>query len=211
MTAKSHGLEEEANAILAAAGKTEADIELPEDTFSSDVKPAIQSARTLQDPNWPLLTVSKSYFEGVFAASNNNDRNNSKASAPAFNYDEGIDNIEEAGGDWGADDDDDILGISSKRDIHVDQNLLNGAGSDNENEDGGGWDDDDDIRADIDAEISNVAAKETAEFVAPTSGVDETALWVKNSPLAADHISAGSFETAMQVINLDMLFNMNVY
>lgn len=30
-------------------------------------------------------------------------------------------------------------------------------------------------------------------------GVDETELWVRNSPLAADHVAAGSFETAMQV------------
>ena len=32
-----------------------------------------------------------------------------------------------------------------------------------------------------------------------TSGPNETELWVRNSPLAVDHVSAGSFETAMQV------------
>jgi coatomer protein complex subunit alpha (xenin) len=202
LTAKSHGLIDEANAILAAAGKTEEDIELPENvSTTADIKPIIHTANTLQDPNWPLLTVSKSFFEGEFAANNNNEKNakNSVSSAPAFTYDEGIDNIEEAGGDWGADDDVDVLDITSNKQngINVDNHLINGDVSDNE--ESGGWDDDDDIRADIDAEISNVAAKETAEFVAPTVGVDETTLWVQNSPLAADHISAGSFETAMQV------------
>lgn len=32
-----------------------------------------------------------------------------------------------------------------------------------------------------------------------TPGPSETELWVRNSPLAADHVAAGSFETAMQV------------
>jgi hypothetical protein len=32
-----------------------------------------------------------------------------------------------------------------------------------------------------------------------TPGVSETALWVRNSPFAGDHVAAGSFETAMQV------------
>lgn len=32
-----------------------------------------------------------------------------------------------------------------------------------------------------------------------TEGVSELELWVRNSPFAADHVAAGSFETAMQV------------
>lgn len=34
---------------------------------------------------------------------------------------------------------------------------------------------------------------------AATEGVSELELWVRNSPFAADHVAAGSFETAMQV------------
>lgn len=30
-------------------------------------------------------------------------------------------------------------------------------------------------------------------------GVSETELWTRNSPFAADHVAAGSFDTAMQV------------
>lgn len=96
----------------------------------------------------------------------------------------------------GNEENDDVFGTSTKtKEISLDQDdVFNGS-----DDEGGGWDDDVDIRADIDAEISNVAAKETAGFVAPESGLPETALWVKTSPLAADHIAAGSFETAMQV------------
>ena len=32
-------------------------------------------------------------------------------------------------------------------------------------------------------------------------GVAETDLWVRNSPFAADHVAAGAFESAMQLLN----------
>ncbi|KAH8829364.1 coatomer subunit alpha-2 [Flagelloscypha sp. PMI_526] len=38
-----------------------------------------------------------------------------------------------------------------------------------------------------------------ADGAAP--GVPETELWVRNSPLAADHVAAGNFESAMQLLN----------
>lgn len=203
LTAKSHGLEEEANLILAAAGKSQlTGIELPDNLCTTtNTQPMLKSASTSTKINWPLLTVSKSYFENVFDKGTGiikhekNDKNNS---APAFVYDEGIDNIEIAGGDWGADDD--LLDITSKhRVIHIsDEGVINGDGSDKDSE-GGGWDDDDDIHAAINTEMSNAVAKESAGFVVPSVGVSETTLWVKNSPLASDHISAGSFETAMHV------------
>lgn len=203
MTAKTHGLTEQAEAILAAAGKTEADIELPEmpDQLPSTPKPVIQ----LEDPNWPLLTVSKSFFEGAFVQQQQQQQSQTPGApitAPSFNYDDQIDNIEEAGGDWGDDDD---LGIASSSKPALDNDLL-GTPNDNEFEDDdlngdGGWDDDDDIKAELDAEMGHVAAKETAEFVAPAEGVNENAVWAQNSGVAADHIAAGSFETAMQILN----------
>lgn len=203
MTAKTHGLTEQAEAILAAAGKTEADIELPEmpDQLPSTPKPVTQ----LEDPNWPLLTVSKSFFEGAFVQQQQQQQSQKPGapiSAPSFNYDDQIDNIEEAGGDWGDDDD---LGIASSSKPALDNDLL-GTPNDNEFEDDdlngdGGWDDDDDIKAELDAEMGHVAAKETAEFVAPAEGVNENAVWAQNSGVAADHIAAGSFETAMQILN----------
>jgi coatomer protein complex subunit alpha (xenin) len=35
----------------------------------------------------------------------------------------------------------------------------------------------------------------------PEVGVSDAEYWIRNSPLAADHIAAGSFETAMQLLN----------
>ncbi|KAI7900947.1 coatomer protein alpha subunit [Cokeromyces recurvatus] len=188
MTAKTHGLEEEAEAILAAAGKTADEIQLPEveDRLPPTPKPVIES---LEDPNWPLLTVSKSFFEGAFVK---------QQGTPAFTFDDQIDNIEEAGGAW---EDDDIGFGGNKND---DVLISTTTEFDKEEEDDmneGGWDDDDDIKAELDAEMGHVAAKEMAEYVFPDEGVNETTIWSQNSKIAADHIAAGSFETAMQILN----------
>ncbi|KAI9497530.1 coatomer protein alpha subunit [Zychaea mexicana] len=197
LTAKSRGLTEEAEAILAAAGKTESDISLPVTPadLPSPPKPVVQ----LEDPNWPLLTVSKSFFEGAFAKEQNGAVNS--VAAPSFSYDEG--DIEEAGGAWGDDDNDDFgITSTSKQDDGNDLLDLNGrADGLDDGEEGGGWDLDDDIKADLDAEISQAAAQATAEFVAPTPGTNESNIWTQNSPLAADHIASGSYESAMQALN----------
>lgn len=202
MTAKSHGLTEKAEAILAAAGKTEADIELPEvpEQLATPAKPVT----SLEDPNWPLLTVSKSFFEGAFNKQQEQQQKGVSLTAPSFSFDDQIDNIEEAAGDWGDDDD---LGFSSKQ-ANTDRDILGAStrGDEfNDDEDDlnsdGGWDDDGDIKAELDAEMGNVAAKETAEFVTPSEGVSENALWAQNSNIAADHIAAGNFDSAMQILN----------
>lgn len=179
---------------MEAAGKTEEDVQLP--SPGEQVTGLPEPKAKLDDPNWPLLTVSKSFFEGAFAAERNGA--NPIAAPPAFSYDDQIDNIEEAGGDWGADEDD-TFGISTKP--AEDDLLGNEQETNEENEEGGGWDMDDDIKADLDAEISQAAAQETASFVAPTPGTNESTVWTQNSPLAADHIAAGSFESAMQTLN----------
>lgn len=57
---------------------------------------------------------------------------------------------------------------------------------------GGGWDMGDEGEAE---DLGLVAAE------IPVEGVSDAEYWVRNSPLAADHIAAGSFETAMQLLN----------
>jgi coatomer protein complex subunit alpha (xenin) len=61
--------------------------------------------------------------------------------------------------------------------------------------DGEGWDLDEGVGAE-DTEQAGDVADSTAGAAA---GVSETELWTRNSPFAADHVAAGSFETAMQV------------
>jgi coatomer protein complex subunit alpha (xenin) len=64
----------------------------------------------------------------------------------------------------------------------------------------GGWELDADGGEFQSAEGEQTAPDEEEELGAGASpGPSETELWVRNSPLAVDHVAAGSFETAMQV------------
>jgi coatomer subunit alpha len=64
-----------------------------------------------------------------------------------------------------------------------------------DDEDAAGWDMGDDIVPEVESDFVNV---DSAEAGAGSSEVD---LWTRNSPLAADHVAGGSFETAMQLLN----------
>ncbi|KAG5518110.1 hypothetical protein PMAC_003296 [Pneumocystis sp. 'macacae'] len=60
-----------------------------------------------------------------------------------------------------------------------------------------GWNIDDDI-------VINTETQSDEDFEIETdisTGIKETDLWIRNSPLAADHIAAGSFQSAMQLLN----------
>ncbi|GAB1317222.1 Coatomer subunit alpha [Madurella fahalii] len=65
-----------------------------------------------------------------------------------------------------------------------------------EDEDAAGWDMGEDIVAEVEEGFVNV---ESAD--AGGAGSSEADLWARNSPLAADHVAGGSFDTAMQLLN----------
>ena len=62
-------------------------------------------------------------------------------------------------------------------------------------EDASGWDMGDDVNVEEDVEFVNVESPEAGP------GSSEADLWARNSPLAADHVAAGSFDSAMQLLN----------
>jgi coatomer protein complex subunit alpha (xenin) len=64
-----------------------------------------------------------------------------------------------------------------------------------EEEDVAGWDIGDEVNVEEDNDFVNV------ERVDAGAGSSEADLWARNSPLAADHVAAGSFDTAMQLLN----------
>jgi len=72
-----------------------------------------------------------------------------------------------------------------------------------EEETGDGWDIGEDIvpnTAGADADFVNVDNPDApASAGSPSSS--EAEMWARNSPLAADHVAAGSFDTAMQLLN----------
>jgi coatomer protein complex subunit alpha (xenin) len=62
-------------------------------------------------------------------------------------------------------------------------------------EDAAGWDmGDDDLNLE---QVGELAVETDGAGV----GMSEAELWARNSPIAADHVAAGSFETAMQLLN----------
>jgi coatomer subunit alpha len=62
-------------------------------------------------------------------------------------------------------------------------------------DDAAGWDMGDDIIPEVESEFVNVDSTDGGV------GSSEAELWARNSPLAADHVAGGSFESAMQLLN----------
>lgn len=75
--------------------------------------------------------------------------------------------------------------------------------ADDDEEAGDGWDMGDDIAIDAAAADSDFVNVDNPDAVAQAvgPGSSEADIWSRNSPLAADHVAAGSFDTAMQLLN----------
>ena len=70
-----------------------------------------------------------------------------------------------------------------------------GVDEDEDEGDAEGWDMGEDVDAEAESDFVNVEASEAG------AGSSEADSWARNSPIAADHVAAGSFETAMQLLN----------
>jgi len=192
LTAATHGLTDEAEKL-----KTE---------LESKEQPIPQvdpNARLLAPPppirqlteNWPLLTISKGPFDASLIAPAGTKAagatKSTKAAAAAFAVTE---DAEEAGDAWGGDDL--MLNEDGTLDINDDEVL-----GDNEEEEGeGGWDVDDDLALPADIDVK-VPEGEENFFTPPTRGHPPTFHWPNNSRLVADHVSAGSFESAVRLLS----------
>lgn len=82
-------------------------------------------------------------------------------------------------------------------DAEDDATAKNGALAEGEDdEDAAGWDMGDDIVPEVEGDFVNVESTD-----AGGAGSSEADLWARNSPLAADHVAGGSFESAMNLLN----------
>ena len=168
LTAKSHGLEEQAQTILEAAGKTENDIESIRP--GKLIQPPLPLIR--QSSNWPLLDIPTVSFFGK-----NISTITDTPLAAAMNV---RGNEIDIGGDW----DTELV-----EGVHV------AAADDIEGEEvEAAWGIDE-------VEIEGIPNVGDDDYVPLAAGTSEYELWSNNSPVAADHIAAGSFESAMQLLN----------
>ncbi|KAL3836986.1 hypothetical protein ACJMK2_022379 [Sinanodonta woodiana] len=184
LTAATNGLEEEATEMRDSFNENEKIPDLyPNAQLLQPPVPIMQ-----QETNWPLLTISKGFFEGAMAA-------RGKQSALAAVEDIAGDG---AGGGWGDDanliiDEDGELGGAGL-----------GLGEAVVVEEGGGWEvGDDDLELPLDIEIGStpIATGEEGYFVPPNKGTSQAQVWCNNSQLPVDHVLAGSFETAMRLLH----------
>jgi coatomer protein complex subunit alpha (xenin) len=200
LTAVTHGLNEQAQTI-AAALRAEDD-HLPSATPDSRV--LIPPEATCDDQgNWPLLTISRGFFDNAPPGTTGT----AAAAAAALAAVENIDTAA-AGEAWGEDELDlDEDGVAKPKAVKkpAAQDGGGGGGGGDE-EEGAGWgaDDDLDLGLDIEAAAGEGAGAEGADgagfFVAPTRGVAQSQIWVNNSTLVADHVAAGAFDSAMQIM-----------
>uniref|UniRef100_A0A8C7Z4R3 Coatomer subunit alpha n=2 Tax=Percomorphaceae TaxID=1489872 RepID=A0A8C7Z4R3_9TELE len=180
LTAATHGLDEEAEALKETFD--------PEKETVPEIDP---DAQLLQPPppinpldtNWPLLTVSKGFFEGAIPG---------KGGQMAADLD-----MEAAGGEgWG---DDAELNMDEDGFMDAPEGLDEGMVK----EEGGGWDIDEEVELPPELDLPSGAGGgvEDGFFVPPTKGMAPTQMWCNNSQLPVDHILAGSFETAMRLLH----------
>lgn len=194
MTAKTNGLEELAQSILDSAGLTEDDVSgvLPP-VKRSTLRPPAVVTQTFEY-NWPSVGVTESFFDRALAAAASGE-----PSGQDEDYEEDL--LEQAvAGEQG--------GLAwAAEDRPLDKHEAEEA----EDAWGVGGDEHDADALDPDGHADGLAAAGGAGGVgidgeeelggSVTPGIPESELWVRNSPLAADHVAAGSFETAMGLLN----------
>eukprot|EP00753_Platysulcus_tardus_P003441 PLAT12454.9.p1 GENE.PLAT12454.9~~PLAT12454.9.p1 ORF type:complete len:1289 (-),score=800.57 PLAT12454.9:76-3744(-) len=178
----------------------------------------------MREGNWPLLSVTKSVFERAVESAARGEALPGDSGAAggggggSLAFDGGDD---DSGGAWaGGDDDLDDLDLDGEGESKGAGG--SGGGDDDDDMDAGdawpGGDDDlddldlDDIELPEDAAAgagagaagsgSGAAGGSSADlFRAPAPGVDAATRWCKSSAVPADHVAAGSFESAMQLLN----------
>eukprot|EP00850_Spirogloea_muscicola_P013255 SM000089S23811 [mRNA] locus=s89:157950:162915:- [translate_table: standard] len=179
VTAAVHGLSEAAERLAAELGDN-----LPP-------LPEKEEARLLQPPtpilrenNWPLLLVSKGFFDGAFA-----DGGGVAAEGE-----------EEAAGAWGEELEIADANGEENGDMVVVEREDAEEGEEGPDEEGG-WDMEDlELPPDA-AGAASAVVSDTSFFVTPTAGVPKPQRWIQRSSLAGEHAAAGAFDSAMRLLS----------
>lgn len=181
ITACTNGLADEAADLEADIGEEN----LPSLPDPKSVKQLKTPIPITNDTNWPLLTVSKGFFETLAT------KDAEKAKGLAQNAVDEVD-LSAIGDAWG-DDDDDILNIGGeeKAEAGAEEAL---EGSDD------GWE-----MEDLDLPPEALAVADDVdmsgeEFVSPNPGPAMANQWSTNCHLPAEQVAAGAFDTAMRLL-----------
>ncbi|KAL9229178.1 hypothetical protein vseg_004674 [Gypsophila vaccaria] len=172
VTAKVHGLDDVAERLATELGD---DIpELPKGKTPSLLIPPSPITCAV---NWPLLTVMKGIFDGFEYG---------RQEAPV---EEGE---EDPGEEWG-----EPLDIEGDGDESPGVYEEDGVAEDGE----GGWDLEDlDLPPEVETPKVSTNGRSSV-FIAPSQGIPVSHIWTQKSSLAAEHVAAGNFDTAMRLLN----------
>ena len=175
LTAKTNGLEDLAQEVLDAAGLTPEDVaEVTIPAKKSILTPPLPLGPT-HNLNWPIVGSTESFFDRALAAANDGTTLEVRANGGEEATTQGMD-------EWAAEEEAED-GVPAE-----------------EAEDA--WDLAVDEAEEPEVDDDAVLVEADANGQAATTGISESELWTRNSPLAADHVAAGSFESAMQVGSL---------
>ncbi|KAK6623727.1 hypothetical protein RUM43_009580 [Polyplax serrata] len=179
LAAETHGLREEADSLKEQIDTQKCGLPQvnPKAVLLKPPIPIIQA-----ETNWPLLTVSKGFFEGAMLSKNKPGTTNFAADATEDATPDG----------WGADAE---LGLDEEGGEGDEPEKIEGG------EEGGGWDVGDEGLDLPELEIPAMSAAGEGYFVPPSKGVPQTQNWTNNSRLVVDHILAGSFESAFRLLH----------
>lgn len=187
LTAATHGYEDEQRELESEIRAEQK--ELPE---------VVSNAKFLRPPvpiqqaenNWPLLTMSKGFFEGAMSLQKASNVNQGLLA----DLDE-VPDGEPAG--WG-DDDDIRLG-----DEEGDEEMHDAVSGEGEGGEGAGWDVEEDLELpdELAKKVQSLEIKSEDYYNIPTRGHPPSQAWTNNSKLVADHIRAGAFETAFRLLS----------
>jgi coatomer protein complex subunit alpha (xenin) len=172
-TAATHGLTDVAERLRELLEDVLPTIPPPEKSFLlMPPKPIVQES------NWPLLTVSKGFFEGAFGESG------------AVDLEEEV-----AEGAWGED-----LDLAVAENEGEDDGAVvveREKGEDDEEE---GWEMED-LELPAELAVADVIPASSGYFAVPPPGIPTSQIWVQTSSLAGEHAAAGAFDTAMRLLN----------
>ena len=172
MTAKAHGMDDECKLLLDACSMTEDQITLP--TIGTPRPPPRIIVPTHQ-ANWPVKSASHTFFEKALLGEVEGADDAGAAATSGFGEDNGLDGEATA---------------------------TNGLRGDIEEDDAAaGWGMGDDINVEVESELVNVEGADGGGAGGAVGGNSEADQWTRNSPLAADHVAGGSFDTAMALLH----------
>ncbi|VVC28200.1 WD40-repeat-containing domain,Anaphase-promoting complex subunit 4, WD40 domain,Coatomer alpha [Cinara cedri] len=178
LTATTHGLDAEAESIKVEY-KGNLSTVYPNATLLKPPIPVTQA-----ESNWPLLTVSKGFFEGAILAAGNA----SGLVDTALGED-----IEEEG--WGAEADLGLEGYISPTHSEAEEEAALTAATVVEE----GWDVGDE-EVELPPEVQ-VLKQDTDYFIIPQMGACPSLVWSAHSQLTVDHVKSGDFANAFKLLN----------